>query len=183
MGKVILGTVMSLDGFMNDKDGGTSRLYRDFGALADNEAVLEAMRTTGAVIMGRRSYEMGNGDFTGYEFQTPIFVVTHNPPATPAKGENEYLKFHFVTDGVESAVRQAKAAAGDKDVTVVGGADIGQQLLKAKLVDELHIDVAAVLLGGGLRFFDHLDGTPIELEAQQVSSTTGVIHLIFRVLK
>src|SRR5215211_6942162 len=123
MGKVILGTVMSLDSYMNDRNGGTSRLYRDYGTLADNEAVQEAMRTTGAVIMGRRSYDMGNGDFTGYEFQTPIFVITHNPPATPAKGENENLKFHFVTNGVESAIRQAKAAAGDKDVTIVGGAD------------------------------------------------------------
>lgn len=183
MGKVILGTVMSLDGFMNDRDGGTSRLYRDFGALAENEAVLEAMRTTGAVIMGRHSYEMANGDFMGYEFQTPIFVVTHNPPDAPAKGENEHLKFHFVTDGVESAVRQAKAAAGDKDVTVVGGADIGQQLLKAGLVDELHLDIVGVLLGGGLRFFDHLDGTQIELEAQKVDSSSGIVHTIFRVLK
>lgn len=183
MGKVILGTVMSLDGFMNDRDGGTSRLYRDFGPLAENEPVQEAMRTTGAVIMGRRSYEMGNGDFTGYEFQTPIFVVTHHPPAAPAKGENEHLKFHFVMDGVESAVRQAKAAAGDKRVTVVGGADIGQQLLKAGLVDELHLDIVSVLLGGGLRFFDHLDGTQIELEAQTVVTNPGVTHMKFRVLK
>lgn len=183
MGKVILGTVMSLDGYSNDRDGSVSRLYRDFGTLADNEAVQEAMRTTGAVIMGRRSYEMSNGDFTGYEFQTPIFVVTHNPPATPAKGENENLKFHFVTDGVESAVRQAKAAAGDKDVTIVGGADIAQQILKVGLADELHIDIVSVLLGGGLRFFDPLGGQQIELEAKKVDTAAGVTHMIFRVLK
>jgi dihydrofolate reductase len=183
MGKVILGTVMSLDGYMNDKNGSISRLYRDYGTLADNEVVQEAMRTTGAVIMGRRNYDMGNGDFTGYEFQTPIFVITHNPPAAPAKGENENLKFHFVTDGVESAVHQAKAAAADKDVTIVGGADVGQQVLKTGLVDELHIDIVSVLLGGGLRFFDDLGGKQIELEAKKVDAVTGITHMIFRVLK
>jgi len=185
MGKVILGFVISLDGYIEDKNGSASRLYAnyaDLGSLRDLEAIQAAMRTTGAVIMGRRAYERGNGDYTGYEFQTPIFVVTHNPPETPAKGENENLKFHFVADGVESAVRHAKAAAGDKNVTIVGGAEIAQQVLKAGLVDEVQIDIAPVLLGAGLRAFDNLSGKPIELESTHVGTTAGVTNLVFRVL-
>ena len=183
MGSVIVGPVMSLHGYTTNRNGETSRLYRDFGPLDENEAVLEAMRTTGAVIMGRRNYDMGNGDFTGYEFQTPIFVVTHHPPAAAAKGENEKLKFHFVTDGVESAVRQAKAAAGGKDVTIFGGAVIAQQVLKAGLVDEIHIDIAPVLFGGGLRFFDNLSEMQIELEAKSGVKSSDVTHMKFRILK
>jgi dihydrofolate reductase len=129
--------------------------------------------------MGGRTYEMAGGDWTGYEFQVPTFVLTHNPPRKPDPG----LAFTFVTDGVESAIRQARAAAGEKDVLVVGGADAGQQQLRAGLVDELQISIMPVVLGGGLRLFEHI-GKEIKLECLEVvipSSTRTDIS--FRVLK
>ena len=88
----------------------------------------------------------------GYEFQVPIFVVTHAPPAVTPKGTDR-LSFTFVTDGVEAAVSRAVEAAGDRSVTVVGGADLNRQLLSAGLADELHVDVMPVLLGAGLPLF------------------------------
>lgn len=183
MGKVILGMTISLDGFVNDKDGSVSRLYPDMAAFSATEEMLEEMRMTGAVVMGRHSYDMGNGDFTGYEFQVPLFVVTHHIPEQAAKGENENLKFVFVTDGVESAIAQAKTTAGDKNVTIVGGADIFQQTLRAGLADELHIDIAPVLLGAGLRLFENLDSEPIELEQILVGKFMRGAQLKYRLLK
>ncbi|MDQ3005335.1 MAG: dihydrofolate reductase, partial [Chloroflexota bacterium] len=129
MGKVILGLTMSLDGFVNDRNGDVGRLYPDFEALRETEVLQEAIRKTGAVVMGRHAYDMANGDFTGYEFQVPIFVLTHHVPEQVAKGENQNFKFNFIIDGIESAIEKARAAAGEKDVTVVGGADIFQQCL------------------------------------------------------
>lgn len=184
MGKVVGGMTVSLDGFVNDQNGDTSRLFSDFDAVLESEIMQDAIRTTGAVIMGRRSYEMASGDFTGYEFQTPIFVVTHDPPEQTPKGENEKLRFNFVSDGVEHAVTEAKTAAGDRDVTVVGGADTTQQLLRAGLIDELQISIMPVLLGDGTRLLEHLGDTPIKLErVRVVESPSGRTDLIFRVVK
>jgi dihydrofolate reductase len=183
MGKVIFGMTMSLDGFIGDRDGSVARLYPDFAEMRESELLQEAIRMTGAVVMGRHSYDMAQGDFTGYEFQAPIFVVTHEAPEKVAKGENDKLSFTFVTDGVESAIEQAKRAAGNKDVTVVGGANTGQQLLKAGLVDELHIDIMPVLLGEGLRLFEHLGVEPIELEKIEVTEGAVRTSLKFRVVK
>ena len=109
----------------------------------------------------------------------PCFIVTHTVPQEWVK---EGSPFTFVTDGVESAIRQARQAAGDKDV-VICTASILQQCLKAGLVDEIHIDVAPVLLGGGVRLFDNLGTTPIELERIRVIEAPGVTHLGFRVVK
>jgi len=109
----------------------------------------------------------------------PCFIVTHNPPQ---EWVYEGSPFTFVTDGVESAIRQAKKAAGDKDVTL-STATMTQQALKAGLLDEIHIDLAHVLLGDGVRLFDHLGIEPIELERKQVIEGTGVTHLTFRVVK
>src|SRR5687768_17496052 len=153
MSKVIFGMAMSLDGFIEDRDGNVTRLYPDMAALRESELLQEVIRNTGAVVMGRCAYDMANGDFTDYEFQVPLFIITHEAPETVAKGENGKLTFTFVTDGLESAFRRAKAAAGDRDVTVVGGADIGQQGIKAGVFDEIQIDLVPVLLGGGLRLF------------------------------
>jgi dihydrofolate reductase len=183
MAKVIGGMIMSLDGFVNDRNGSVSRLYPDMEAMRETDVLQEALKTTGAVLMGRNAYDMGNGDFTGYEFQVPLFVVTHHAPEQVAKGENENLRFTFVTDGLESAVRQAKAAAGDKDVTVVGGASTLQQLMKAKLLDELQVDIAPVLLGEGLRLFEHLAAQQIELEKIKVTDSPFSTGLHFRVVK
>jgi len=90
--------------------------------------------------------------------------------------------FTFVTDGVESAIRQAKQAAGDKHVAV-SSANIMQQCLKAGLLDEIHIDLVPVLLGAGVRLFDDLGAAPIALERTRVIEAPGVTHLFFRVVK
>lgn len=183
MPKVILGMTISLDGFVNDRNGSVARLYSDFAELRESESLQESIRTTGAVVMGRRSYDMGEGDFIDYEFQTPIFVVTHHPPAQVASGENDKLSFTLVTDGVERAVELARAAAGDKDVAVVGGPDIAQQVLRAGLVDELQISIMPVLLGEGLRLFDRLGPEPIELEKVKLIEYLTRTDIWFRVVK
>jgi dihydrofolate reductase len=183
MGKVVLGMTMSLDGFVNDRNGNVGRLYPNLEALRETEALQEAIRTTGAVVMGRHAYDMANGDFTGYEFQVPIFVLTHHVPAKAAKGENENFKFNFITNGIESAIEKARIAAAEKDVTVIGGADIFQQCLNKGLVDELQIDIAPVLLGDGLRLFEHLNTENIELEITDVIESPGITHLRYRVVK
>jgi dihydrofolate reductase len=125
----------------------------------------DAIAQTGAVLMGRRTFEMADPDsYVGnYEFQVSIFVLTHRPPHVAPK-EDEHLTFTFVTDGVESAVAQAKAAARDKAVQVVGGVSVSQQLLDAGLVDELHVDIMPIFLGKGLRSFEssNLEHGPLE---------------------
>lgn len=183
MARVIVGMTMSLDGFVSDRNGEVGRLYPDMAALRQTEQLQGAIRSTGAVVMGRRSYEMGNGDFTGCEFQVPILVLTHRAPEQAAKGENDKLTFTFVTEGIERAIDQAKAAAGDKDVTVVGGASTIRQCLEAGLADEVHVDLRSVLLRDGLRLFDRSGDPPIELESIGVSESPGVTHLRYRVRK
>ena len=109
----------------------------------------------------------------------PTFVVTHT---VPQEWVYEGSPYTFITDGVESAVEQAKAVAGDKDVAV-GAASIAQQCIRSGLLDEIHIDLVPVLLGGGVRLFDHLGTGPIELERVRVVEAPDVTHLTFRVVK
>src|SRR5690348_10798470 len=123
MANVIVGATMSLDGFMSDRNGVVSRLYPDFEALHGTEMLREEIRTTGAVVMGRHAYDMAAGDFTGYEYQTPIFVLTHHVPEQVAIGRNDRLTITYVTNGIVSTIAKAKAAAGGKHVMVVGGAN------------------------------------------------------------
>jgi dihydrofolate reductase len=183
MGKVLFGMAMSLDGFVNDRNGDVGRLYPDLEALRKTEMLQEVIKTTGAVVMGRRAYDMAEGDFTGYEFQVPIFVLSHDVPEKVAKGENERLSFTFVTDGIESAIEKAKAAAGDKYVTVIGGANTAQQCIQAGLLDEIQIGIVPVLLGEGLRLFEHIGTEQIELESTRVIESPGRTDLRFRVVK
>ncbi len=183
MAKVIVGTTMSLDGFINDRNGRVDRLYPDLDELRKTEMLQESIRMTGAVLMGRRAYDMAAGDLTGYEYQVPIFVLTHHVPEQVAKGQNENLKIIFVTDGIERAVEKAKAAAGDKYVTVVGGASTAQQLMRAGLVDEIQIGIMPVLLGEGLRFFEQTGVAQIQLEKIDVKQTPTRTDLRFRIVK
>jgi dihydrofolate reductase len=145
MGQVHAGMVMSLDGFVQSRDGKTM-LNPAFDELIASDLMQEIIATTGAVVMGRTTYDMSSGDYTDYEFQVPLFIVTHRAPETKAKGENDKLSINFVTDGVKSAIEKARAAAGDKNVVIVGGANLIQQCLNAGLVDELQIDLMPVLL-------------------------------------
>jgi dihydrofolate reductase len=184
MGKVIAGMTMSLDGFVADPSGRVGRLYPDLAALRGTPYMNAAIEETGAVLMGRRTFEMGDPDsYVGnYEFQVPIFVLTHHPPRVPPK-QDERLTFTFVSDGVASAIAQAKTAAGDKAVQVVGGANVIQQLLRAGLVDELRVDVMPVLLGAGLRLFENIDPERVPLEKIDVQDLGARTSLGFRVVK
>jgi dihydrofolate reductase len=204
MGKVATGLSMSLDGFIagpNDGpesplgDGG-ERLFAWYSSgdteyrLAGTEMVFkvspqsaellrQAHSTTGALVTGRRTFDITNGWGGRPPLGVPTFVVTHT---VPQEWVYEGSPFTFVTDGVESAVEKAKEAAGDKTVAA-GAASIAQQCLRAGLLDEIHIDLVPVLLGGGVRLFEHLGTAPIELESTRVIEGHGVTHLTFRVVK
>ena len=160
----------------------------------DDDVVRESLRGTGATVMGRRMFSGGEGPWEddpnadawwGDEppFHHPVFILTHHArePVTKEGGTT----FTFVTDGIEAALEQARAAAGGKDVAVGGGADVAQQYLKAGLLDELRLHVAPVLLGDGVRLFaNHLADAPGGLEcASVVESPTGVTHLRYRVVR
>ena len=185
MTRVITGLTVSLDGFFEDAAGSTDRLYPDLADLAETPYLKAMQAETGAVLMGRRTFDMaGDPDSFAdtYELQVPLFVVTHRPPAREPK-RNERLYVTFVSDGLESAVAQATAAAGDKAVQVVGGADVNRQLLAAGLADELRIDVMPVLLGSGRRLFDGLAVDGIRLEKLAVDEAGERTSLAYRVLR
>jgi len=114
-----------------------------------------------------------------HPLDVPVFVLSHT---VPQEWVYEGSPFTFVTDGLESALEQAKEVAGDKDVGVIG-ASLVQQCIRAGLLDEIHVDLVPVLLGGGVRLFDHLGTELIELESPRVIEGAGVTHLTFRVVK
>jgi dihydrofolate reductase len=156
---------------------GTEMVFRVSPASAD--LLREAHGTMGAFVTGRRTFDIANGWGGSPPLGVPSFVVTHT---VPQEWVYEGSPFTFVTDGVESAIQQARAVAGDKTVAV-GAASLAQQCLKLGLLDEIQIHLVPVLLGEGVRLFDHLGGEPIELESTRVIETAGVTHLTFRVLK
>jgi dihydrofolate reductase len=143
---------------------------------ASAEHIRGTVSGLGAVLTGRRTFEVAGG-WGGNHWWGPAFVLTHKVPAGWPRPNSTV---HFVTDGLESAVKQAKAAARGKNVGVHGANTI-QQLLNAGLLDELSIDVAAVLLGSGIRLFDHLSGTPAFLGDPTVIAGVGVTHLRYPV--
>ena len=183
MGKVILFMTISLDGFINDRNGSVDRLCPDLVALRKTGMLQELIKTTGAVVMGRRACDMAEGDFTDYEFQVPIFVLTHDVPKKATKGMNERLAFTFVTDGIESAIAIAKAAACDMYVTVIGGASTAQQCIKKGLLDDIQIGIIPLLFVEGLRLFDHIDTGQIDLEKIMVIESPARTDIRFRVVK
>jgi dihydrofolate reductase len=183
MAHVIAGMTMSVDGFAADARGSVGRLFPDLAALRETAYMKEAIEETGAVLMGRRTFEMGDPDsYVGnYEFQVPIFVLTHHPPATPPK-QDERLTFTFV-DGLEPAVAAARGVAGQRAVQVVGGPSVVRQLLADGLVDELHVDVMPILLGSGLRLLDEVDAERARLEKLDVREFGDRTSLRFRVVR
>jgi dihydrofolate reductase len=155
---------------------------------ADAEVVDEVVQGVGAYIMGRRMFGGGDGPWdetwTGWwgedpPFHTPVFVLTHQPrePLSMQGGTT----FTFVTDGIESALEQARAAAGDKDVVIAGGASAVQQYLAAGLLDELYLHIVPVLLGAGERLLEDV-GDPI-LEPINVVASPAVTHVKYRVVR
>lgn len=170
MAEVVVGMTMTLDGFVHDRNGSVGELFPYYDTLRDTEPLREAIERTGAVVMGWNAYAMADNpdSYAGnYEFQVPIFVLTHEVPKEVPK-QTDKLTFTFVTAGIEIAIWQAKRAAGDKDVVVVGGASAVQQCLRAALADELHIDIMPVLLSDGLRLFEDISAEKIKLERIKV---------------
>lgn len=147
----------------------------------DSEIVDEAMKRSGASIVGRRMYELAGGWGDNPPFHEPVFVLTHEAREPLAKAGG--TTFTFVTDGVESAMTQAREAAGGRDISVRGGANTVQQFLAAGLVDEIEIHVVPILLGRGIRLFDELDPAPVQLVTTRVVESPAVTHLRYRVVR
>ncbi|CAL9545545.1 hypothetical protein SUDANB151_04306 [Streptomyces sp. enrichment culture] len=148
----------------------------------DSELMREWFDATGAVVMGRMMYDTGE-EFWGDNppFRTPVFVLTNHPRPTLVKEGG--TSFTFVTDGIHSALEQAKAAAGDRNVDIGGGAHTVRQYLAADLVDELQLHVVPVLLGDGLRLFEGLGARRRDLERVRVVETPPATHLKYRFVK
>jgi dihydrofolate reductase len=202
MGKVVLDMSMSLDGIgagpnpsEEDRMGvGGERLHAwhpfhdpeqesTVGVPATREVdarmVQEMFATTGAVVLGKRTFDLGLEPWGGTPFPVPCFVLTHE--SRDDRGTKTGT-FAFVTDGIERAVRRAQAAAGDKDVLVMGGPTVAQQAVRAGLVDEIRLHVVPVLFGAGTRLFDDLGTKHIELEPTEVVASPAATHLRFRIV-
>ena len=197
MSKLIAIMSMSLDGYVADPNDGVAEVFDWYVASGDVEfhtggsdpmtfkvsgPSAEHLRSLwselGSVLTGRRTFDVAHG-WNGNHAWGPAFVMTHQiPPGWPRPDST----VNFVTDGIGSAVAQAKAAAHGKSVGL-HGADTIQQCLNAGLLDELHVDLAAVLLGSGVRLFDHLSATPPGLGNPTVTQGVGVTHLRYQVRK
>ena len=197
MSKVVAIMSMSLDGYVADRNDGVGEVFdwymssgnvelqtggsdpMTFKVSPPSAKHLRALWSElGAVLTGRRTFEVADG-WGGNHAWGPAFVVTHQIPAGWPRPNSTV---HFVTDGIESAVKQAKAAAAGKSVGV-HGADTIQQCLNAGLLDEISVDIAAVLLGSGVRLFDRLAGTPVVLGNPTAIQGVGVTHLRYPVRK
>jgi len=204
MGRVTVDISMSLDGFVAGPNDGPDlplgergeqlhewayglTSWRERHGLAggqtnrDAEILDEAFRDVGAIVLGRRMFDNAKGWGDDPPFHMPVFVLTHDAREKLTKEDG--TTFTFVTDGIESALEQARAGAGDKDVSVGGGANSIQQYLKAGLIDEMQIHLVPLMLGGGVRLFDQVDPERVELEATRVVESPGVTHLKYRVVK
>ncbi|SRR6266498_6055255 len=195
MGKAVFDITVSLDGYVTGPDDDRERplgeggeLLHDWifsrGTAAETTVLDELYGQTGAVIAGRRTYDFsagpgrwGDGGPLG---RIPVFVLTHDVPEKAA-GTGDV--FTFVTDGIESALAQAKEVAGDRNVYVMGGADIAQQYIEAGLLDEIQLHVVPVLLGAGRRLFEHIGTEHVELESTRVLHSPGAVHLRYRIVK
>lgn len=191
---------MSLDGFIAEPDDSVQHVFKWYGSgdtefrfpgmggmlvkvsAASAKMLQEICDSAGAMVTGRRQFDLTNGWNGSHPLNVPIFVVTHRGAPQEWIQEHPDAPFRFVPDGVESAVRQAQNVAGSKNV-IVDGASIVQQALRAGLVDEIGVELVPVLLGSGIRYFDNLGPRPVELEQTAVIQGTGVTHLRFRVVK
>lgn len=194
MGTVGVGLSMSLDGYIAGPNDSVEHIFdwyftgdteytvpsgtMTFNVSAESRAYLERIfPNIGALVTGRRTFDLTNGWDGRHPVDAPVFVVTHNVPEEWIR-EHPDAPFTFVTDGVESAVAQAREAAGDKNVGV-GAASIAQQCIDAGLLDEIHIDLAPCLLGEGIRLFEHLGITPLDLEIKRVIDAPAVTHITY----
>jgi dihydrofolate reductase len=197
MSKVVAIMSMSLDGFVADRNDGVAEVFDWYFNSGDVEVhtggsdpmtfkvsapsaehIRRLTSGLGAVLTGRRTFDKAEG-WGGNHAWGPAFVVTHHVPDGWPRPNSTV---HFVTEGIESAVKQAKTAAAGKNVAV-HGADTIQQLLNTRLLDEISVDIAAVFLGSGVRLFDRLAGMPSVLGNPTVVQGVGVTHLRYPVRK
>ena len=194
MGIVFFYMTVSVDGFIAGQDDAVDRLFGwYFGgdtevsvagsptlrvSPASAQILEEYRRSVGAGIVGRRTFDL-SGAWGGDPPGAPLFVMTHDPPPEWQGPESPFV---FVTDGIESAVARAKAAAGEKDVQIWTGSTF-RQALRAGLLDEIHVAVAPLLLGAGVHLYDGLGPEPIDLEIVRVVDTPDVTHLRYRVVR
>lgn len=188
MGKVLLDMSISLDGFIagvNGEDGGLYTWYFAPTTQADDpnqQVIQELIASLGAIIMGKRTYGMGDDyDAAGGDdpYTAVRVVLTHHLPANAPHSKTPTF---FVTEGIEQALAIAKEGAGERDIAIGGGANVAQQYLNAGLVDEIQLHLVPTILGRGIRLFENLT-TPLELESIRVIEAQGVTHLLYRVLK
>ena len=192
MSKVVSDVSMSLDGFItgpnvragNGMGDGGERLHAwmfDAKSEADAKIVEEKYASTGAVILGKRMFDVGFEPWGDPPpFRMPVFVVTHEARTPlPMQGGTTYT---FVTDGIEAALELAHVAAGDRNVGIWGGANIIRQYLRAGLLDELQLQLIPILLGDGTRLFEDLAPEGNELRRTRLIETPGATHLRFEVV-
>jgi dihydrofolate reductase len=196
MGNVIAGFSMSLDGFIADPDDGVEHVFKWYSAggtdaevmagddaigmtRAAAELIEEAGRGAGVLVTARRTFDIAHAWGGKHPMDVPMVVVTHRVPAEWVNREGS--PFTFVTDGVPQAIDVARQIAGDKDV-VVGAPSVIQQCLQLGLLDAIHIDLVPVVLGRGIRLFDHLT-KPVELLVTEASGNPHVTHITYRVIR
>jgi dihydrofolate reductase len=191
MSRVLFEISMSLDGLITGPNVGREHPLGEggeqlhdwmFDRKTEEDARLrdELYARTGAILIGHGMFELGYEPWGDPPpFGMPVFILTHQPrEPLPMQGGTTYT---FVTDGIESALEQARSAAGDKDVGIWGGADVFRQYLAAGLIDEIQIHLAPVVLGDGVRLFEGLDAGRIELERTRLIETPAATHLTFSV--
>ena len=188
MGRVAVEMSMSLDGFVAGPNTDAMNPLGEHGELlhrwlfadpqdpSDTAVAAEMSVSVGAVVLGRRTFDIGVDIWQDVPYPVPTFVLTHRPHDDQVMTSGT---FFFVTSGVVDAVAAARAAAGDRNVFVMGGT-AAQQALAAGLVDELQVSLVPVLLGRGVRMFDDLGGYPIELDQGRVITSGAVTHLRYR---
>ena len=192
MGKVIYDISMSLDGFITaanvrpeaglGDDGERLHDWAFNSADPRNRELLAKGASLGAIISGRHNYDLAvpywNADGPTGDARVPTIVVSHSVPQDIPHGG-----VYSFADGIEAALEKAQEAAGDKEVAIMGGANIAAQFVKLGLVDEISIHLVPVLFGSGIRLFEHLGSEHLQLETMEVTQTKEAIHLRFRVIK
>lgn len=200
MGKVVVDLSVSLDGYVAGPEDGPelplgrggeglfawmnagpedNRVHQYLQPPEPSKVVVDEWTTDfGAIITGRRTFDIANGWRDGHPIDVPIFVLTHEAPTQGEWSE----RCSFVTDGLDRALVLARAAAGDKHVSVCAG-NLVSQLLQTGQLDEIRLSLVPLLLGSGVRFLDEIGAAPIQLEQRRVIVSDGVTHLSYAVLR
>jgi dihydrofolate reductase len=187
MGQIVSDISISLDGYITGPNDGPEHPLGEGGEVLHEwifrdpdtfpQLMADLQQSTGAIVMGRWSYELANGWGEEPPFRLPVFVVTHRPH--PRLEKQGGTSFTFVTDGLDSAMQQAQAAAGDRAIAIHGGT-LAQQLLRTGRLDELRLHIIPVLLGAGKRFFEEGVVGPRTLELVSERADPDAVHVHYR---